>query len=198
MTGGAGGRWARKFPGLRRRGRTRTGLARLCAVLHMAWYAPFIGLPALMGFAPYGRLTFFACAKKVSKETHPIIRPCASLRVPSFHHRSRGTPRRAIPGPSRLSRHPCRSTPYAAIPLGLLMGAWASPVPLQLKSKSKNYRHHSVCVEENLASSRLGPVRRPSAGVAQGDEPHGCGERLKGAGTTLVSRPPEQHRREGS
>ena len=29
----------------------------------------------LMGFAPYGRLTFFACAKKVSKETHPYIRP---------------------------------------------------------------------------------------------------------------------------
>ncbi|PIA75129.1 hypothetical protein CDR19_02885 [Ectopseudomonas toyotomiensis] len=31
--------------------------------------------PGLMGFAPYGRLTFFACAKKVSKETHPYIRP---------------------------------------------------------------------------------------------------------------------------
>ena len=29
----------------------------------------------LLGFAPYGRLTFFACAKKVSKETHPCIRP---------------------------------------------------------------------------------------------------------------------------
>ncbi|MPT17129.1 MAG: hypothetical protein E2579_05070 [Pseudomonas sp.] len=28
----------------------------------------------MMGFAPYGRLTFFACAKKVSKETHPCIR----------------------------------------------------------------------------------------------------------------------------
>ena len=27
--------------------------------------------PGLMGFAPYGRLTFFACAKKVTKETHP-------------------------------------------------------------------------------------------------------------------------------
>ena len=31
--------------------------------------------PGLIGFAPYGRLTFFACAKKVSKETHPCIRP---------------------------------------------------------------------------------------------------------------------------
>lgn len=42
------------------------------------------------------------------------------------------------------------------------------------------------------------PVRRPSGGVAQGDEPHGCGERLKGAWMPLVSRPPERHRREGS
>ena len=42
------------------------------------------------------------------------------------------------------------------------------------------------------------PVRRPSGGVAQGDEPHGCGERLKGPWTALVSRPPERHRREGS
>ena len=32
-------------------------------------------LSGLIGFALYGRLTFFACAKKVSKETHPCIRP---------------------------------------------------------------------------------------------------------------------------
>ena len=42
------------------------------------------------------------------------------------------------------------------------------------------------------------PVRRPSGGVAQGDEPHGCGERLKGPWMALVSRPPERHRSEGS
>ena len=42
------------------------------------------------------------------------------------------------------------------------------------------------------------PVRRPSGGVAEGDEPHGCGERRKGAGTPLVRRPPEWHRKEGS
>ena len=34
---------------------------------------------------PYGRLTFFACAKKVSKETHPCIRPrlCRGSLAPS-------------------------------------------------------------------------------------------------------------------
>jgi hypothetical protein len=40
--------------------------------------------------------------------------------------------------------------------------------------------------------------RRPSRGVAQGEEPHGCGERLNGPGMAHVSRPPEQHRSEGS
>ncbi len=44
----------------------------------------------------------------------------------------------------------------------------------------------------------LVPFRRPSGGVAQGDEPHGCGERLNGPGTAHVSRPPEQRRSEGS
>jgi hypothetical protein len=62
---------------------------------------------------------------KVTKNACPTIRPCASLRVRSLHRRSRGTPRRAIPGPSRLSRHPCRSTPSTTIPLTLLKGALA-------------------------------------------------------------------------
>ena len=41
----------------------------------MTWHSPLARSSDLMGFAPYGRLTFFACAKKVSKETHPCIRP---------------------------------------------------------------------------------------------------------------------------
>ena len=39
--------------------------------------------------------------------------------VPSFRLCSVGTPPRAIHGPSRLSRHPCRSTHSAEPPLGL-------------------------------------------------------------------------------
>ncbi len=64
-----------------------------------------------------------AVAPKGTKRSCPCMRPCASLRVRSLHRHSRGTPRRAIPGPSRLSRHPCRSTPSTAIPLTLLKGA---------------------------------------------------------------------------
>ena len=39
--------------------------------------------------------------------------------VPSLRFRSVGTPRRAIHGPSRLSRHPCRSTHSTEPALGL-------------------------------------------------------------------------------
>jgi len=72
--------------------------------------------------APLGG-SLLAVAPKGTKRACPSIRPCASLRVRSLHRHSRGTPRRAIPGPSRLSRHPCRSTPSTAIPLTLLKGA---------------------------------------------------------------------------
>ena len=52
--------------------------------------------PGLIGFAPYGRLTFFACAKKVSKETHPCIRPRlrrGSLAPPPLQgHAAKGHP----------------------------------------------------------------------------------------------------------
>ncbi|HBB77114.1 hypothetical protein EGJ08_20080 [Stutzerimonas stutzeri] len=44
-------------------------------------------------------------------------------RLPSFHRCSGGRRTRAIHGPLRLSRHPCRSLPSATIPLGLLKGA---------------------------------------------------------------------------
>ena len=55
-------------------------------------------------FRPLGRLTFFACAKKVSKETHPDIR--VSLR---------STPLLPVPlrGPAYKGR-PCPFTPLAA------------------------------------------------------------------------------------
>jgi hypothetical protein len=45
--------------------------------------------------------------------------PCAALRVPELRHGSGGTPRRAVPGPSCLSRHPCLDTPSTAPTLGL-------------------------------------------------------------------------------
>ena len=73
------------------------------------------------------RLTFSLHAQRESeqRESAPDIRPEPVLRlfrVRSLHWRSRGTSRRAVLVPSRLSRHPCRSTPYTPIPLTLLTG----------------------------------------------------------------------------
>ena len=83
------------------------------------------------------RFVALACPRESNqREGHPAIRPRlrrGSL-VPSLLE---GSLRRAIPGPSQLSRHPCRSTPYAAIPLGLLKGTCASSVRSRFKSKSQ-------------------------------------------------------------
>ena len=84
---------------------------------------------------PLRRVTFGSCPKS-NQKVLPLACGSRCARLPSFHHCSRGTPRRAIPGPSRLSRHPCRSTPYATIPLGLLMGRLASSVRLWFKSRA--------------------------------------------------------------
>ena len=51
-----------------------------------------------------------------------VLAPSYGLRcaqVPSLRSCSVGTPSRAIHGPSRLSRHPCRSTHSTEPPLGL-------------------------------------------------------------------------------
>ena len=97
----------------------------LCCSAAVAVSSPPLRCP-VQRFRPYGG-SLLANAPKVSKRSCPL-RPARLRRVPSFHHCFRGTPRRAIPGPSRFSRHPCRSTPSAMIPLGLLMGRLASSV----------------------------------------------------------------------
>ena len=56
------------------------------------------------------------------KSTQKGLAPSYGLRcaqVPSLRSCSVGTPSRAIHGPSRLSRHPCRSTHSTEPPLGL-------------------------------------------------------------------------------
>src|SRR5690606_31064859 len=84
--------------------------------------------------------SLFPVAEKVTKNACPCMRPCAARRVRSFHHCSRGRLTRAIPGPLSLSRHPCRSTPYAAIPLTLLKGA-VRVVCQRVEKKSQPSEH---------------------------------------------------------
>ena len=52
----------------------------------------------------------------------PLAYGLRCAQVPSLRSRSVGPPPRAIHGPSRLSRHPCRSTHSTEPPLGLPMG----------------------------------------------------------------------------
>ena len=59
---------------------------------------------------------------KGPKRNQKVLAPSYGLRcaqVPSLRLCSVGTPPRAIHGPSRLSRHPCRSTHSSEPPLGL-------------------------------------------------------------------------------
>ena len=78
------------------------------------------------GFALLGD-SLFSVAKKVSKNACPRIRPVASLRVRSLRRRSEGRRTRALHGPLRLSRHPCRSPLSTTAPLTLLKGRLVPP-----------------------------------------------------------------------
>ena len=153
-------------------------------------------------------------ATKVTKSACPAIRPSASLRVRSLHRCSEGRLTRAVPGPLSLSPHPCGSPLYATIPLTLLKGRLelpdshvSSPAPTlcvganPVRSSSQSCRpvqnnewtegmgtiNARSARKSHQATRSPNPVRRPSGGVAQGDEPQGCGERtrrprLKGQG----------------
>jgi len=103
-------------PGLGREGR-RHGIQYVSAALSSAFSS---------GFALLGDL-LFSVTKKVSKNACPCIRPVASRRVRSLRRRSEGRRTRAIHGPLRLSRHPCRSPLSTTAPLTLLKGRLVPP-----------------------------------------------------------------------
>ena len=71
--------------------------------------------------SPLRRVTF-SRRRKSNQKGLLLASGLRCAQVPSLRSRSVGTPPRAILGPSRLSRHPCRSTHCAEPPLGLPMG----------------------------------------------------------------------------
>ena len=114
--------------------------------------------------------------KKVGKETHPIIRPCASLRVPSFRHRCQGPaytgqPWPAMPCAAVLAAYPLRVTCTRPSASGL-----RHRVGRQLLA-NRSVLRASVCIwlsikrpDSRITTTQLRtplPYRRPSAGVAQ-------------------------------
>jgi hypothetical protein len=165
-------------------------------------YAAFAAFQILV--PPLRRLTFGKRPKSKQKVL-PLASGSRSARLPSFHHRSRGPPRRAIPGPSRLSRHPCRSTPSTTIPLGLLMGRFASSARLWASDKKPTHPTNvrrpcrsglardalasafpfcfclSLCHPKLAQTTRSpNPVRRPSIGAVERGVWHGCQTRHVG------------------
>ena len=142
-------------------------------------------------------LSLCARKEKVSKEkARPASGPSlrfATFRVRSLHRCSRGTPRRAVPGPSQLSalascvalspasmqssRHPCRSTPSTPIPLTLLTGLLVRADRLHLSfSLGGSAGDHF-------------PIRRPNAGAVQRGIWHGCQMRNDGPWMALRDDP---------
>jgi len=108
------------FKVARRKGVTRRSPLRLewiCTQL-FSRYPVYISIgcaTAIYGFRPYGEALLSNSHKSTQKGLAHSVRP-------SLRPRSVGTPPRAIHGPSRLSRHPCRDTHCAEPPLGLPKG----------------------------------------------------------------------------
>src|SRR5690606_27374171 len=111
------------------------------------------------------------------------MRPCAARRVRSLHRRSEGRRTRAVPGPLRLSPHPCGSPLYATIALTLLKGAVG--VACWFVGGSKSQSKFSIF----QATRNPFPVRRPSGGVAQGDARQDAERGTKGQGRPFVTCP---------
>ena len=133
----------------------------------------------LMGFAPYGRLTFFACAKKVSKETHPCIRPRL---------------RRGSLAPSPLQGHATKGRPWPIVALATSMslnpfhGDFTRPpegglgVVFEIAPQEQNPNTTDFDLPEMSQARDLVPFRRPSGGVAQGGSRMDAAKGLMGQG----------------
>ena len=150
-------------------------------------------LPCLFdgrGFAPDGRVTFSLLVQRESnqRESTPRIRPRlrrGSLAPsPLQGHATKGHPWPIVALATSMSLNPLRgdSTRPPEGDLGVVC-----PIAVEeqrQKPDAANFNFAKI-------TQACGPVpfRRPSGGVAQGDEPHGCGERLNGPGMAHVSRP---------
>src|SRR5690606_26312953 len=83
----------------------------------------------LSGVRPDGRLTFLLCGKKVSKEAHPLSRPCG---VPSLRaNHAAGLELAALGQPSRTTPHdfPCARRARRGRRMPLAFAPLPSPLP---------------------------------------------------------------------
>ena len=135
-----------------------------------------------MGFAPYGdsldslrspcgpacgcyyaSLRFFACAKKVSKETHPCIR--ARRPRPALHHRSRGT---TGCGPPTKGRPWPITALAASMPLNPFHGDSTRPPEGDLGVVSEIALQEQKPNATNVDLPEISQARVPAPGAALG------------------------------
>ncbi len=144
------------MPAIRRQGRRQTSAPRMLQNCCFCLGGSAPHRRVLRDFVSPPRASHFLKREKVTK----ALAPASGSRfagLPSLHRSFRGTPRRAIPGPSQLSRHPCRSTPEISTPLGLLKGHSERAVIALEVLKSKQSK--SV---EGMRFRRSGPCPRHS------------------------------------
>ncbi len=183
-----------------------TGLANLCfliAALSVSESGSLTCRTRVLVSPLTGESLSLACPRESNqREGHPTIRPRlrrgSLLPSPLQGHATKGHPWPIVALATSMSLNPLRGDPTRPPEGGL--GVVCTIVVQEQKQKTRRLRTR---FSGNLASLRPCPVRRLSVGVAQGDEPYGCGEiltaaPLNGPGMALVSRPPERHRSEGS
>ncbi len=151
--------------------------ARFWTLVSPCWASPFWQLPQKepKGLAPASGSRF--------------------ARLPSFHPRSGGRRTRAIHGPLRLSRHPCRSLPSTRIPFGLLKGRSAVSDSL---FASKQANRACLAVYGPSDDSDSIPLQEAERRCCAGGREAWMPSEARWDMDVPSRRPPEQHRSEGS
>ena len=162
------------------------GLDRIGNPKQIFWLAQVSSLTAALSSAQNYRFRLarrvtsscYAARRSNQEETHPTSGPerCAPG-VRSLHRCSRGPLRRAVHGPSQLSRHPCRSTPYTPIPLTLLTGL--------LARACRRLLEHSG-TDDPVASNR--PIEEAERRCCAAGFEAGCRESASGPGWPFGAR----------
>ena len=131
----------------------------LCAYRPMAWQGPLTRVLNVWVAPLTGATPFLLAQERCAKEGHPTS-GFRFAQLPSLRCCSGGRLTWAIPGPLRLSPHPCGSSPYATPPLGLLTGSGRE---LARRPQDRTRRRLVFCLFSCAAIIQTTPIS-PSGG----------------------------------
>ena len=153
----------------------------------------------MLQFRPAGRVPFGSRPKRNQKglPRHPALRFAPGSFAPSSFqgHASKGHPWPIVALAASMPLNPFHDD--STHPPEGAFGAACMSLVADGPHAPRGNDQRAMRVAPRKTTKHLGarvPVRRPSGGVAQGDEPHGCGERtrrprLKGHGRPLCAGP---------